>query len=121
VGHGKSILIVEDDDDVRGALATFLEGEGYSVVEAEHGEAALRRLRSSPDFCLIVLDLFMPVMNGWDFRAEQKADAKLAGIPIVIVTADREAAQHAAELGAIAQLRKPIEFRQLLEYVQRHC
>ena len=64
---GKTILIVEDDSDVRESLAVFLEGEGYSVVEAEHGKEALRCLRSSTDFCLILLDLFMPVMNGWRF------------------------------------------------------
>ena len=118
---GKSILIVEDDDDVRGALAAFLEGEGYSVVEAEHGRAALDQLHSPLSFCLILLDLFMPVMNGWAFRAEQQKDPQIAGIPVVLVTADRMATKHAADLGAVAEVVKPIEFERLLEHVSRYC
>src|SRR5713101_10024038 len=101
MSSGKSILVVEDDESVRGAIAAFLEGEGYPVVEAEHGEAALRCLQSAGDFCLILLDLFMPVMNGWGFRAEQLRDPALAAIPLVVVTADARAPQKAAELGAV--------------------
>src|SRR5262249_20832864 len=93
----KSILIVDDENDFRAAVATFLEGAGYRVVEAEHGEAALSSLRSPTEFCLILLDLFMPVMNGWSFRAEQRKDPKVAGIPIVVITAAHYLTRAAAQ------------------------
>jgi CheY-like chemotaxis protein len=121
VSDNKSILIVEDEDDFRTALAAFLEGAGYQVVEAEHGEAALRSLRSATEFCLILLDLFMPIMNGWRFRAAQQEDPKLAGIPVLVVTAARDATRHAADLGAVAAIPKPVDFNILLEQVGRYC
>ena len=119
--HEKSILIVEDDDDVREAIAAFLEGEGYAVVEARHGEEALHCLRSSTEFCLILLDLFMPVMNGWSFRAEQQKDAKLAGIPVIVVSADAGAHQKASDLGAVDAMVKPIHLEQLRTSVATYC
>jgi len=121
MSENKSILIVEDEDDFRAAVSAFLENAGYRVVEAEHGEAALRSLRSSTEFCLILLDLFMPVMNGWSFRAEQQKDPKLAGIPVVVITAARDVTRHAADLGAVAAVPKPIDFNHLLEQVGRYC
>ncbi len=120
--HGKTrkILLVEDDEDVRGALAALLVGEGYEVVEAAHGAEALERLRAS-NFCLILLDLMMPVMNGWQFRAEQLKDPALASVPVGVVTADNGAAQKAAEVGAVGYLLKPIELPDLLAHVERCC
>jgi CheY-like chemotaxis protein len=119
--HDKSILIVEDDDDVREALAAFLEGEGYPVVEARDGQEALRCLRSTTEFCLILLDLFMPVMNGWSFRREQLNDAKLASIPVVVISADRSAPERAIDLGAVEAMVKPIHFDRLRATVGLHC
>jgi len=119
--HGKNILIVEDDDDVRGAIAALLEGEGYEVTEAENGAAALRHLRSSSLFCLILLDLFMPVMNGWAFRDEQRQDPRIADIPVVVVTADAEGRTKAAALGAIDAMVKPLDFDRLLRLVADYC
>jgi CheY-like chemotaxis protein len=115
------ILIVEDDVDVREALATFLECEGYDVLEAGHGGEALRRLRQAHDVGLILLDLMMPVMNGWEFRAEQTKDPAIASIPVVVVTADHSAVDQAAEVGAAGCLVKPIELTELLAYVGRYC
>jgi CheY-like chemotaxis protein len=115
-----SVLIVEDDADVRGALATFLEAEGYSVLEASDGAAALRELRVQ-NVCLVLLDLWMPGMDGWEFRAEQLKDAALADVPVVLITADHAAARRAAELGVQGHLTKPIEFPVLLDYVARYC
>jgi CheY-like chemotaxis protein len=120
-GPAKSVLIVEDDGDVRGALAAILEGEGYTVVEAAHGQEALQHLRGSNPFCLILLDLWMPVMDGWGFRAEQVKDPKLAQIPVLVITADHGAVKKAAALGVAGTLTKPIEFDQLLEFVGRVC
>lgn|SRR5262249_58397265 len=115
------ILIVEDDPDVRGALATVLESVGYRIVEAEHGLEALQRLRTSMVFCLILLDLYMPTMNGWAFREEQMKDPSLAAIPVIVITADVTAARKAADLGAVASLTKPVDFDELLGLVARHC
>ena len=119
--HDKSILIVEDDDDVREALAAFLEGEGYTIVEARDGQEALRCLRSSTEFCLILLDLFMPVMNGWSFRREQLNDEKIAAIPVVVISADRNAPENAIDMGAVDAMVKPIHFDRLRTTVGVHC
>jgi len=116
----RRILLVEDDADVRGALAALLEGEGYQVVEAAHGGEALAHLRATT-FCLILLDLMMPVMNGWQFRAEQLKDPALAAVPVVVVTADNSVAEKAAEVGAAGYLLKPIDFSELLAHVERCC
>jgi len=116
-----AILIVDDDYDVRGSIAALLEGEGYRVLEAEDGAAALRCLRSPESFCLILLDLFMPVMNGWAFRAEQLRDPTLSSIPVLVITADATASRQAANLGAVDWLVKPLHFDRLLNVVAEHC
>src|SRR5690349_24468881 len=100
----KHILIVEDEADFRAGVAAVLEGAGYRVIEAEHGEAALRSLRSASEFCLILLDLFMPVMNGWKFRAEQQQDPQIANIPVLVISAAPDARDHGADPGALATL-----------------
>jgi CheY-like chemotaxis protein len=118
---GRAVLIVEDDPDVREAIATFLEAEGYAVAEAQHGEEALRQLRAMGHFCLILLDLFMPTMDGWKFRSEQLRDPALAAIPVVVISADPDVVPTAASLGAVASMRKPLDLGVLLETVARHC
>lgn len=82
-----SILIVEDDLDIREALAEALGFEGYDVFLAENGQEALDVLRAGPLPHVILLDLLMPVMNGWQFRQEQLADPALAGVPVIVVSA----------------------------------
>lgn len=82
------ILIVEDDGDVRAALSELLEGEGFSVAGAPDGRAALAQLRAGGGHpAVILLDLMMPGMDGWDFRSEQMRDPELASVPVVIVSA----------------------------------
>jgi len=117
----KNILIVEDDHDLREAMALYLAAEGYSVVQAQHGAEALDRLRTSGAFCLILLDLFMPVMNGWAFRAEQLRDPNLATIPVIVISADAGTTQKATALGAVDSMMKPIEFDRLLQAVTSYC
>ena len=117
----KSILIVEDDHDVRGALAALLEGEGYRVIEAQDGASALDRLRSSLEFCLILLDLYMPGMNGWRFRDEQRRDPSIADIPVIVVSADSTAREKAAAMGAVEAMVKPVDFDRLLQLVGAYC
>ena len=116
-----SILVVEDDPDTRDALAAVLETEGYDVAKASDGQEALGQLRTSATPSLILLDLYMPVMNGWAFRAEQLRDPKLASIPVVVLSADSRVANRAADLGAAGWVGKPIDFDRLLALVATHC
>src|ERR1700730_13259466 len=99
------VLVVEDDDAARQALADILQLEGFNVASAPNGKQALEYLRhSSSPPCSIILDLAMPEMDGWQFRAEQKKDATLAEIPVIVVTAFTQ-----AEIDADAILQKPLD------------
>jgi CheY-like chemotaxis protein len=83
----KSVLVVEDDDLIRGAMRMVLEWEGYRVSCAEDGRQALDLLRTGERPACILLDLMMPVLDGWSFRKEQQQDPDLAAIPVVVVSA----------------------------------
>jgi CheY-like chemotaxis protein len=115
------ILIVEDDPDIRLDLAEILRGEGYDVVTAGEGHEALDRLRGAGCPSVILLDLMMDGMNGWDFRDQQLQDPALAGIPVVILSGLVEGPRHAANLAAADLIVKPIALDSLLETVHRHC
>ena len=115
------VLIVEDDTDLRETLSQILTDEGYRVWSAEHGQAALDCLRDGSKPCLILLDLTMPVMNGWQFRAEQREDPDLAGIPVVVISAGANLADQVVPLGIHDFIRKPIQLGQLLATVGRYC
>jgi CheY-like chemotaxis protein len=118
----KSIMVIEDDVEARESLAAVLASEGYSVIVAEHGRAALDTLRRAPsDVCMILLDLFMPVMNGWAFRDAQVRDPALADIPVVVITADASAAQRMGKHGVVGTMTKPLDFDRLLAVVNRYC
>jgi len=117
----KSILVVEDEDDVRESLAVILESEGYPVLEAAHGGEALECLRATDDVGLIILDMFMPTMNGWAFRDAQVRDPALASIPVIVITADAAAARSARTLGVVEAMTKPLDFDRLLALISRHC
>jgi two-component system response regulator MprA len=90
-----------------------------AVQTASNGAEALRLLRSGARPRLVVLDLMMPVMNGWEFRAEQMGDPSLAQIPVVIMTGFGGAAEKATKLGAAGSLRKPIDVDTLFAMVRR--
>ena len=118
----KSVMIVEDDVEARESLAAVLASEGYSVIMAEDGRVALDALRKAPStICMILLDLFMPVMNGWAFRDEQVRDPELADIPVVVITADASAAQRMGKLGVAGAMTKPVDFDRLLALVNEYC
>jgi CheY-like chemotaxis protein len=117
----RSILIVEDDTDLREALSEVLRDEGYSVAMAADGREALDRLRRQSLPSLILLDLTMPVMNGWQFRAEQRQDPALSGIPVVVLSAGDYRAEQMGQLGVTDYLRKPIELSRLLRLIERYC
>jgi CheY-like chemotaxis protein len=117
-----SILIIEDDEAIRETLASVLEDEGYQVQCAAHGRAALQQLRSgAPLPCLILLDLMMPIMNGWEFRAEQLHDPALAHIPVIVLSADREVGARASEVSVQGYLSKPMDLTVLLDTVSQYC
>jgi CheY-like chemotaxis protein len=119
--HMHHVLIVEDDGATRDAMKLVLQSLGYEVVGAANGQEALNYLRAEDETCLILLDLMMPVMDGWQFRREQQQDPALAPIPVVVVSADGNVSQKAATLGAVAYLQKPVEVDALLDTVQRYC
>jgi CheY-like chemotaxis protein len=81
-----SILLVEDDLDIRACVFALLSAQGYGVTIAENGRAALEQLGESPEPALILLDLKMPIMDGWEFLRAQHADRRFAHIPVLIST-----------------------------------
>jgi CheY-like chemotaxis protein len=110
------ILVVDDDHDIREMVAEILALDGYRVRSALNGKVALEKARANrPD--LIVLDLMMPVMTGWQFLDAQREDPRLATIPVVVVTA--ALVSHVE--GAAVLLRKPFDLDTLLMTAARFC
>ncbi len=121
MADAKHILFVEDAVALRGPLTALLELKGYRVGWAADGHEALEYLRGdgSPD--LILLDLSLRGMNGWEFRCQQRQDPALASIPVVLVSGAGGLPESAADLGAAGYLDKPVDLNDLLEAVRRHC
>ncbi|MDB4981340.1 MAG: cheY [Myxococcales bacterium] len=116
----KTVLLIEDDRDICAAVIDILADEGFETIAVANGVEGLERLRSSgPRPFLIVLDLMLPVMDAWQFRSAQIADAAIADIPVVIFSADPKIAKHADELGAAGVIRKPPNLEEMLEIVMR--
>jgi CheY-like chemotaxis protein len=119
-GFGMStVLVVEDDDDLRDVVLQTLERNGFSVAGVRDGQEALDWLAKEPLPNLILLDLMMPRMSGWEFRRRQLADARFAGVPVVVMTATHtldEAAIHADDI-----LRKPLSFAALVKTIKRYA
>jgi CheY-like chemotaxis protein len=114
------VLIVEDDHDTREMLGHFLELEGYEVEKAANGREALDALRAADDASVILLDLMMPVMDGWQFRAVQRQDQSLARIPVVVLTA-AGARDRVPPIDADAWLAKPVDLDVLLDTLAPFC
>ena len=111
------VLIVDDDQSIREALQTALEFEDRPTALAGNGREALTWLQRHPPPCLILLDLMMPVMDGWQVLEQLHADEQLSAIPIVVLTA------FGRELGTAARLpmlRKPIDLDDLLGAIDRN-
>ena len=112
------ILLVEDYDDTRESLSMLLELCGYRVVEARDGEEGLAELRAGLMPCLILLDLMMPVKDGWEFRIEQLANPALRSIPTVVMSAlDAREKMH----GLAGTLPKPVDLDKLFGLADRYC
>jgi CheY-like chemotaxis protein len=116
------VFVVEDDPDTREALAEFVQALGHVVVAVENGKEALDLLRSKRfEPCVILLDIMMPVMNGWEFLAERRADRRLSAIPVVVISADPTAQARGTGPDVAEFLKKPIEIGVLSETLARHC
>jgi signal transduction histidine kinase len=114
---GRSLLVVEDDADIREALDGLLSMEGFRVAGCSNGREALEWLRASPKPDIILLDLMMPIMDGWQFRVAQKDDPELATIPVLALSADSTA--KAAAIDAEAYLKKPVDYDTLIATIDR--
>ena len=112
----RTILLVDDDHDVAEALSTVLADEGYDVATASNGREALVYLKSHTAPRLILLDVMMPVMDGYEFRIEQQRDPAIADIPVVVLTAG-SMGERVAEMGVTAHMRKPVDLDRLLSEV----
>jgi CheY-like chemotaxis protein len=118
----KCVLVVEDDADIRDTLRELLNLEGYQTLTASNGKEGLDLLRKVDHPCLILLDLMMPIMNGWEFLEaieEGKGDT-LTTIPIVIVSAAGDAARNVKDKAA-GFIKKPVDLDRLIQTVNRYC
>ncbi|MDP9317186.1 MAG: response regulator [Chloroflexota bacterium] len=116
------VLVVDDERSIRDVFAEILEDEGFPVVCVTNGQEALQYLTHQARLpCLILLDLNMPVMSGWDFRLAQLADPQLSTVPVVAVSAGATVEQQAKNLKANAYLAKPVAYDALVSTVVRYC
>ncbi len=117
-----SILVVDDDDDIREVMADLITDLGYRVSTARNGLEALQLLRAATvKPCLVLLDLMMPVMNGFEFIAERARDPSLAAVPVVILSAHGNLSQEQRDALGERVLPKPVPMDALLELIKRHC
>jgi CheY-like chemotaxis protein len=113
------VLIVEDDEDLREMMAQLLTLEGYDAATVSNGREALDYLHHFSTPQVILLDLMMPVMDGWEFRRQQEADPALAPVPVIVLSALDQA--RAVKIHAAAFLKKPLDFDRLLSLVRTYC
>jgi two-component system response regulator MprA len=117
-GHQPRVLIVDDDDELAEVLRQALRESGYAVATVRHGAAALELIRQiQPD--LILLDLTMPIMDGWSFMAQYRRSGKASG-RIVLLTGHPSVREISQRLGADAYIGKPFELTELLGTVRQH-
>ena len=117
----RPVLIVEDDADLREMMAQLLTLEGYKIETVANGREALEYLNEAPRPDVILLDLMMPIMDGWEFRRRQQDDPALADVPVIVLTALDQAQARANDLNGVDFLKKPLDFDRLLELVRRRC
>ncbi len=116
----RTILVVDDNQDVREGIADYLSLLGWDVATARDGEEALERMRELDErLCLVLLDLSMPVMDGPTFRQHQLADERLAKVPVCIVSGDENLSEKARSMGAAGFLPKPFDFKRLANIVEQ--
>jgi CheY-like chemotaxis protein len=116
-GRRPSILVVDDDDAIREALEDVLSDEGYHVVGMSDGQQALTYLQAEPRPSAMLVDLWMPVMDGWKFLDAVLDDPRFSRIPLIVLTAARD--QRARELRVSEVLTKPVQLQQVLASLER--
>jgi CheY-like chemotaxis protein len=115
---GHPVLVVEDDPDIREGVQMVLEEEGFLVITAANGAEAEQELRKLCDPCVVLLDLMMPVMNGWELLDHLARDGSLRrGLHVIVVSASPSQLPS----GPVACMRKPVHADQLIETVRRYC
>ena len=119
MARARSVLVVDDDEMIQDSIREVLSDEGYDVVLAHNGVEALEKLRNGEQPFVILLDLMMPVMDGWQFRVEQKKDALLSKIPVIVITAAGSSVR--GSIDADEFMTKPVRLDDLLEAVRRHA
>ena len=112
-----TVLVVEDEDDLRESMRDALELNGYAVVAAHEGQEALDQLDRIEHVCVVLLDLLMPGMNGWEFYEKLRTRPDLADVPVVVHTS----APSRAPAGVTRVVQKPVELTRLLSLVREYC
>lgn len=112
-----TVLIVEDEEDLRELMRHALETRGFQVVTAEEGSDALRKIDDIGRPCVILLDLLMPGMNGWDFFEKLRERPELSSVPVIV----HSSASKRAPPGATRVLQKPLAFDSLVSIVKEYC
>jgi CheY-like chemotaxis protein len=115
----KKILVIEDDTSIRELLVELLESEGYTVASAVNGLEGIRYLQGNPSPDLILIDLMMPVMDGYAFRTEQLKHEAWSKIPTVVMSAEANAKEKMKNFNISAFLTKPVELETILKTVSR--
>jgi CheY-like chemotaxis protein len=118
----RPVLVIEDHEDTRHMVQTVLEFNGFVTVGAADGLRGLEALHQHHP-CVILLDLSMPVMDGWKFRREQQrlSDKELAGVPVIVLSALSDCDKHARDLGAADVIPKPVDLDRMVRVVHQHC
>src|SRR5437016_1325340 len=116
-----TILVIEDDRDSREMLCTWLQQHGYATIAAADGGEALHKMDTAPEMSLILLDLMMPGMTGWQFRASQRNHRRFRKVPVVVMTAHPNPAGESEWLDPEGVLLKPLDLQAVLKVVSRCC
>jgi len=115
------ILLIEDDELLRESLRDYLQELGHVVETADHGRDALDRIAARGPPRLILLDLRMPVMNGWEFAERKNADPALAPVPMIVFSADTRLEESAGAMRVVGRLTKPIDLAELTRLLSAYC
>lgn len=118
----KSVIVIEDDFEIRNTLCDVLEAEGYDVHGAENGQVGLDVLKGLKELPgLIIVDLMMPVVDGYEFRNQQLKDQRISLIPTVLFSADGQLSAKAQAAGITEFIKKPIDLEDLYALVKKYC
>ena len=115
----KRILVVEDDNSIRELLVELLQSEGYEVAAAVNGLEGIKYLQTNGNPDLILIDLMMPIMDGYTFRTEQMKNTEWSKVPVVVMSAEANAKEKMKNFGITAFLSKPVELDTILKTVER--